>query len=275
MELPKLAYRPKTTSISYVEVQREAGYSAKHFHTHDHHEISLITSCCTCQAASNGSFVTFQAPALILRKAGSFHEIAHVYEGTFSSRVLFFHPQLVADIPQRLHHTEPLFSSECLILPLTQAQLDGFVPLFDMVKNSSYPENLLQLLCVLCRLQALIEEGSAPILMESQRSFVFDIVEMIQAQPGKKYAIAELAEQFHVSQTKLKADFKRIVGMSVNTFCRQARLQKALVLMESTEMSQAQIALACGFSDESHFIGAFRDRYALTPGAFRRQVKNL
>lgn len=275
VEIPKLTYRPKATSISYIEVQREAGYTAKYFHSHDHHEISLITSSCTCQATNNGTSVSFQAPALILMKAGSFHEIAHVLDGHFSSRNLFFHPQLVSDIPQRLHHTEQLFGNEGLILPLTQTQLDEFLPIFDLAKDRNFPENLLLLLSVLCHLQALLDSGNVPLLIASQKSFVFDIIEMIQKHPERKYAIAELSEQFHISQTKLKADFKRIVGMSVNTFCRQARLQKSLVLMESTEMSQAQIAFACGFSDESHFIGAFRDHYALTPGAFRRQIKNL
>lgn len=274
MEIPKLTYRPKQSSISYIEMQREAGFAAKKFHSHDHHEISLITSCCICQAVSNGTAVMFQAPALVLMKAGSFHEIAQVLEGHYCGKDLFFHPQLIADIPQRLHQTEQLFRTEGLILPLTQTQLEEFLPLFDLVKARNYPENLLLLLSILCHLQTLLEEGNTPLLMESRRSFVFDIIEMIQAQPEKKYTIAELAKQFHVSQTKLKTDFKRIVGMSVNTFCRQARLQKALVLVESTSMSQSEIASVCGFSDESYFIDVFRERYALTPGAYRRQIRN-
>lgn len=148
-----------------------------------------------------------------------------------------------------------------------------FLPLFDLLKSRDFPENFLLLLSVLCHLQAIIYLGNEPVRITAQRSFVFDIIEMIQQHPERKYSITELAEQFHVSQTKLKTDFKRIAGMPINAFCRQARLQKAMVLMETSAMTQAQIAYACGFSDESHFIDAFRDRYERTPGAFRRQMK--
>lgn len=273
MEIPRLTYKPKQSGICCTQVQRSAGYAAKVFHTHDHHEISLITGQCTCQATCNGNSVTVRTPALVLMKAGSFHEIVQIFEGQFSSRVVFFHPQLVADIPDRLHHTNRLFQTDCLILPLTTEQQEEFLPLFALLENRRYPENLLLLLSILCHLQAMLDQGSTPVLLTAQRSFVFDIIERIQAHPEKKYAIAELAQQFHVSQTKLKTDFKRIVGMPVNAFCRQVRLQKALALMETTTMTQAQIAYACGFSDESHFIDAFRGFYARTPGEFRQQMK--
>lgn len=274
MKMQNYAYRPKAQGISYMEVQRDPGFNAKTFHMHDHHEIALITTSCACRATSNGNSVTIQTPALVLTRAGSFHEIAEVYDGLFLSRVIFFHPHMLKGIPGNLHHVDKLFGSDLLILPLNQTQLEEYLPLFDLLKARQYPETLLLLLAIFSHMIQMIEGGNTPVVTNAQQSFVFDIIEMIQNHPEVKYSIADLAEQFHVSQTKLKSDFKKIAGMPINTFCRQARLQKAMVMLESTQESQSQIAYACGFSDESYFIDAFHKNYGMTPRAYRQQLKS-
>ena len=82
---------------------------------------------------------------------------------------------------------------------------------------------------------------------------------------------ASLSQQFHVSQTKLKQDFRQITGMSLKTFYLQNRLHNALFLLESTDEDLASIAYSCGFSGESHFIENFRKAYGITPGVFRKE----
>jgi AraC family transcriptional regulator len=48
------------------------------------------------------------------------------------------------------------------------------------------------------------------------------------------------------------------------------RLEKAQELLGGTDLPLAEIALATGFSDQSHFSRRFRDHLGTTPSAFRR-----
>ena len=60
----------------------------------------------------------------------------------------------------------------------------------------------------------------------------------------------------------------------VHTFRMQIQLQSAKFMLINTKQSLAQIAVACGFTDESHLIRAFRKEYGITPGTFRKEHKN-
>jgi AraC family transcriptional regulator len=41
-------------------------------------------------------------------------------------------------------------------------------------------------------------------------------------------------------------------------------------MLANPTLSLTDIALACGFSSQAHFSTAFRSRFAVTPGAYRR-----
>jgi transcriptional regulator GlxA family with amidase domain len=46
---------------------------------------------------------------------------------------------------------------------------------------------------------------------------------------------------------------------------RTIRLNKALELLQTTRMPIGEIALATGFSNQSHFSTGFRKQFAITP----------
>lgn len=268
MHIHKFSYRPKTQSISYIEVSRSVGHTVTAYHMHDHEEIVLIDSKSVCKLTNNGNAVVLRTPAILLNRAGTFHETETVVQGDYHSRVAFFHPQNMKGLPEELRFSG-LFDPDMLVLPLTPEQLHLFVPLFDLLKERPMAQKRLLLLCILSQMQQLITEGLQPIAVDARHTYIFDVIETIQATNGQ-YTAAELADRFHVSQSKLKSDFKEITGVSVAVFCRRGRLQKAQALLESTTLELSQIAAQCGFSDESYFIESFRKFYGTTPGAYRR-----
>lgn len=50
------------------------------------------------------------------------------------------------------------------------------------------------------------------------------------------------------------------------------RVAAAKIRMRSEHMSLAQIALACGFSDQSHFTRVFSTVTGMTPGRWREKL---
>jgi AraC family transcriptional activator of mar-sox-rob regulon len=77
-----------------------------------------------------------------------------------------------------------------------------------------------------------------------------------------------------MSRSLLIREFKRHTGSSIVMYCNKRRTEKAARLLAGRTHSVTQIAFLCGYSNLSHFHRQFKERYGLTPGAFRSQVEN-
>jgi transcriptional regulator GlxA family with amidase domain len=61
---------------------------------------------------------------------------------------------------------------------------------------------------------------------------------------------------------------KRILG----DYIRKLRVENALILLGNKERSLTDIALECGFSDQSHFIRCFKVLNKINPSHFRKPL---
>lgn len=82
-------------------------------------------------------------------------------------------------------------------------------------------------------------------------------------------SIARLATLCDVHPARLVRAFRRELGMGPGEYQRTLRLKHALHLVSETDMPLSEIALACGFCDQSHFSRAFKAAYGDAPSAFR------
>jgi len=82
--------------------------------------------------------------------------------------------------------------------------------------------------------------------------------------------LADLAAVANLSRCHFARAFKQSVGATPHHYLVQRRLERAQELLAETEMPLAEIALATGFSDQSHFSRRFREHLHASPSAFRR-----
>ncbi len=82
--------------------------------------------------------------------------------------------------------------------------------------------------------------------------------------------IASTAHALGVHPVHLARAFRMRNGPSPSAYVRQLRCNRAAHLLAGTGTSLVDIALMCGFSDQSGFTAAFRRTTGLTPGAYRR-----
>lgn len=268
MQTPEFTYLPKGESVCCLKSSRRQGHTPAAIHMHDHDELLFITSPCRCRVVNNGTSLWVQGPAVLRHAAGTFHEIVEIL-GEYHARVVFFHPQVLEGLPEQLQIPTSVTAPDLLVQPLTEAQRDDFLPLLELLARRPISQKLPLLLCVLEQTARVLDAGAASI--STRQSYVFDAVELLQERPEEKHTLADMAQRFHVSQTKLKTDFRRITGVSLKTFHTRVRIRKAMVLLRTTAREQAAVAAACGFADESHFIDAFRKACGTTPGQWRRQ----
>lgn len=93
-----------------------------------------------------------------------------------------------------------------------------------------------------------------------------DIVEANIADP--QMGVEKMASEMNMSRTSLHRKIKSITGFPPSELIRSIRLRKAARLIASRADSAAQIALAVGFEDYSHFSKAFKKHFGVSPSAF-------
>jgi len=81
----------------------------------------------------------------------------------------------------------------------------------------------------------------------------------------------ELAKRVSLSVSHFYRAFKRAFGETPHAHMIRLRLKMAQELMLSSSDPLSQIALACGFADQSHLSKQFRRRLGQTPSAWRRR----
>lgn len=67
--------------------------------------------------------------------------------------------------------------------------------------------------------------------------------------------------------------FKETVGMTINAYITETRMEQARDLLLSTDDSLEQIAAACGYASTKYFGRSFKAHTKMSPGEFRQQGK--
>jgi AraC family transcriptional regulator len=94
--------------------------------------------------------------------------------------------------------------------------------------------------------------------------------ELIQDGYKEDTDIRQIAKHVRVHPGHLARAFRTFVGCTPGDLLRARRVEKAAELLLKADLSLAQIALDCGFSDQAQFTKAFRQVYGTTPGGYRR-----
>jgi AraC-like DNA-binding protein len=82
-----------------------------------------------------------------------------------------------------------------------------------------------------------------------------------------------LAKVAGLSRCHFARAFKQSVGATPHNFLMYRRFCKAVEFIADTNLPLAEIALAAGFSDQSHFSRRFRQYLGVSPSAFRRSQR--
>jgi AraC-like DNA-binding protein len=93
------------------------------------------------------------------------------------------------------------------------------------------------------------------------------------ATSGGTLGATTLARETGYSRKHLNELFERHVGLTPKTLARVQRFQRALAALRCERPRAAsEIALACGYYDQSHFIREFERFSGMSPRAFLRRA---
>ena len=94
--------------------------------------------------------------------------------------------------------------------------------------------------------------------------------EIVESRFLERLSLTEIASQVGVHYVHLSRQFHKYNRCTVGELIRRRRVQYASYLLAHSRTPLAEIALTCGFSDQSHLSFLFKRYMGLSPSKFRR-----
>lgn len=85
-------------------------------------------------------------------------------------------------------------------------------------------------------------------------------------------SIAKLSKELYLNPYKLKLGFKAVFGTTLYGYLRDKRIERAQLLLKTTDLMINTIALQVGYGNSSSFITSFKNKCGMTPKQYRQQI---
>jgi AraC family transcriptional regulator of arabinose operon len=95
---------------------------------------------------------------------------------------------------------------------------------------------------------------------------------ILVADPAAPHTVQSLAREVALSPSRFAHLFAAETGRTPMQALRDVRLRHAATLLEATNLAVGQVATASGFVSAFHFSRVFRERFGLSPRAYRAEL---
>lgn len=133
---------------------------------------------------------------------------------------------------------------------------------------------VLELLLVLSQIEINHEKH-----LSEYRSEQVEIIRQIHDQLinnlEQRFPIETLSKQYLMNPTTLKSMFKAIYGTSIAAHIREHRMEYAAQLLQTSNLSIADIALKVGYDSQSRFSSVFKKQYKMLPKEYRKNSRHI
>lgn len=96
------------------------------------------------------------------------------------------------------------------------------------------------------------------------------VVDHIESHLDEAISARALCALARLSTSHFFRAFKASTGMSPHTYVTTKRIERACVLLATTDEPLSQVAIACGLCDQSHLCRVFRKHLGVSPQTWRR-----
>jgi AraC-like DNA-binding protein len=192
--------------------------------------------------------------------------------GSYRAQMLTLLPEWL----QAFHRSQPQCAGTPEVLGLACIALQGHLkaawqglqePALAEASPALVAHKVVELLLVLA-------EAGHSFSSEHSVSLQNQIHALVLQAPEKSWPSADLAQQFHMSESTLLRHLKK-EGTSPSHCIRQARLEHGLMLLQTTRQPIGRIAQACGYASHSRFSTAFELCFGLRPLQLRQHNNSI
>ena len=106
--------------------------------------------------------------------------------------------------------------------------------------------------------------------VEKKPVWVKQIDELLHESYTEKFSLTELSQTLDIHPIHLSRDFQKYFNCNLGDYIRKLKINHSLSFLTGNEKSLTEIALDCGFADQSHFIRSFKENIGMTPLKYRK-----
>jgi AraC family transcriptional regulator len=97
------------------------------------------------------------------------------------------------------------------------------------------------------------------------------VVDFVQSHLNQDLSLDTLAQHTGFSAYHFARLFRSTIGESPHQYVLRQRVERAQALLQRSDLSLAEVALATGFAHQSHLTQQFKRHVGVTPSAYRRE----
>ncbi|MBC8060835.1 MAG: response regulator [Clostridiaceae bacterium] len=90
---------------------------------------------------------------------------------------------------------------------------------------------------------------------------------------NSKLSLSFLSSKMALSFGYLSTLFKSLFGVSFQEYVFTQRMERAKILLLSTDMKNYEIAESLGFEDANYFSASFKKKYGISPNQYKEKVR--
>ncbi len=98
-----------------------------------------------------------------------------------------------------------------------------------------------------------------------------DVIAYIQLHLDEELSLSRLASHFKKNPSVLSKNFSKEVGQTLTQFIHQTRMQEAVRLFNTTNLTVSEVAVMVGYPDFSYFSKVFSKNVGCSPREYRQQ----
>jgi AraC family transcriptional regulator len=106
-------------------------------------------------------------------------------------------------------------------------------------------------------------------------AWLLRIREMLREAEHTRLTLSELSLAAGRHPVQISRQFRQHFGCTISEYIRRVRIARAQMLLAHSHLEVAQVALTCGFADQSHFTAAFRQVTGMPPYRYRLRMSDV
>lgn len=232
-------------------------------HSHERASINLVLRGHYAESF-NGSSDAYSPLSLIVKPAGESHANSFREEGAKC---------LLLEFSQERARSVSAFS-DVLTAPAVDRSGAAVPAGLRIVRELESPDSFSPLAVESAALDLLIAVSRRGLKRPgAEPGWMRQVLEMLHALPAEKLSLTRIASAVGVHPVHLARSFRRMHGMSIGTYARRLKVEKAVDMIGRTGLPLADIAFALGFCDQSHMSRLVKRVARLTPREIRLAVE--
>lgn len=227
-------------------------------HLHRSYELIYVNSGCLKVTVEGREFFLFSGDSLLI-----FPHKIHSIETVCTSDMYLslFSPEYIPDFTKYTENKYPKYP----VFRLTAEEYSMFIPV--LFSQGPKPWSLKSAYYFIC--QKVLDNGEFIETNTLEYAGFHDILIYAQNHFTKDLSLKTLAAQFGYNYSYLSRAFKNLLGCSFVDYINESRINYAVFLIQTTDISITDIAFECGYKTIRSFNRNFLNIVKMPPSSLR------